>query len=523
VAVLLAAAATAQQSGSLTGKVVDSVTKAPIPRARITAFRLNPQQPSTQLETRTSEEGVYNFPALAAGRYSINADRPGYTPSNASGTTNEIYEVKAGENTTGKDIVLAPQAIIRGRVLDADGEPVEQAHVQVLGMRRGRQAYGGPGVQTDDRGEFRIAKLPAGSYRILVSGGRMGAATLDPVSGQRQVYSPTYYPNATEAAQAAEVRVGAGDERAGVDIRLQRSFVVRVSGTVSGEIGKDEYVQVNVQPVDPRGDAGAGARHSSTAVSPQAGGRFVLDAVRSGEYILTATTQHAVATMRLRVGQTDLDDIGLTLRPFLKVEGQLRRDPDTKSSGGQVGFIAVGGNFAAGGVGQVRPDGTFTLERMTPGRHYINVSVPGGWVVRSITQGGQPVPSMIVDLTAGPVPIEVTIHNKPARIEGTVEATENSGTRLMAVAIEIDDEPLSPVILGVRTKSSPVRDNKFQITNLRAAKYKVFVVPQDLMELTLDPDNAAKLVAKATEVTLGEGVTVPVSLRPINEKDVEQN
>ncbi len=522
-AVFLATAAAAQQTGSLTGKVVDSVTKAPIPRVRIVAYRLNAQQQSTQLETRTNEEGVYNFPALIAGRYSINADRPGYTASNSSGTMNEIHDVKAGETTTGKDIVLAPQAIIRGRVLDADGEPVEQAHVQVLGIKRGRQAYGGPGVQTDDRGEFRIAKLPAGNYRVLVTGGRMGAATLDLSSGQRQVYTPTYYPSAIEAAQAGEVRVNAGDERAGVDIRMQKSFVVRVSGTVSGEVGKDEYVQVNVQPIDPRSDASSGARHSSTAVSPQAGGRFTLDAVRSGEYILTATTQHAVATMRLRVSQTDLDDIGVTLRPFLKVEGKLRRDPDTKTSNAQVGFMAVGGNFAAGGVGQVRPDGTFTLERMTPGRHYINVTAPGGWVVRSITQGGQPAPSMIVDLTAGPVPIEITLHNKPARIDGTVEGPEDSGSRLMAVAIEIDDEPLSSVLLGVRTRSAPVRDGKFQITNLRAAKYKVFVVPQDLMDLTLDPDNAAKLAAKATEVTLAEGVTVPVSLRPINEKDVEQN
>jgi len=520
VAVLIAAA---QSPGALTGKVVDSVTKAPIPRVRVVAYRLNSQTQSTQLETRTNEEGVYNFPALATGRYSLNADRPGYTTSNASGTINEIHDVKPGETTTGKDIVLVPQAVIRGRVLDADGEPVEQAHVQVLGMKRGRQAFGGPGVQTDDRGEFRIAKLPAGNYRVLVTGGRMGAATLDPSSGQRQVYSPTYYPSATEPSQAAEIRVVPGDERAGVDIRLQRTSVVRISGTVSGEIGTNEYVQVNVQPVDSRGDASAGARHSSTAVSPQAAGRFVLDSVRPGEYILTATTQHAVATMRLRVGQTDLDDIALALRPFLKVEGKLRRDPDTKAGTAQVGFIAVGGNFAAGGVGQVRPDGTFTLERMTPGRHYINVTAPGGWVVRSITQAGQPAPSMIVDLSAGPVPIEITLHNKPARIDGTVESSDEPNGRLMAVAIEIDDEPLSPVLLGVRTKSAPVRDNKFQILNLRAAKYKVFVVPQDLMELTLDPENVAKLAAKASEVTLTEGVTVPVSLRPITEKDGDQN
>jgi len=480
VAVLIAAA---QSPTALTGKVVDSPTKAPIPRARIVAYRLNTQTQSTHLETRTNEEGVFHFPALPAGRYSVTADRPGYT---SDPTRNEVQDVKPGETTTGKDIVLTPQAVIRGRVLDADGEPVEQAHVQVLGMKRGRQTFGGPGGQTDDRGEFRVAKLPAGNYRILVMGGRMSAATLDPSSGQRQVYSPTYYPSAIEPSQAAEIRVGPGEDRAGVDIRLQRTTVVRVSGVVSGEIAKDEYVQVNVQPVDPRGDASAGARHSSTSVNPQAAGRFVLDSVRPGEYILTATTQHSVATSRLRVGQTDLDDIALSLRPFLKIEGKLRRDPDTKAPNAQVGFIAVGGNFAAGGA-------------------------------------GQPAPSMIVDLSAGPVPIEITLHNKPARIDGTVESSEDSAARLMAVAIEMDDEPLSPVLLGVRAKSAPVRDNKFQIPNLRAAKYKVFVVPQDLMELTLDPENAAKLAAKATEVTLSEGVTVPVSLRPITEKDVDQN
>lgn len=508
----------------LTGKVVDSVSKGPLARVKVILYRVNSPQP-VFLEARTDDDGIYRFPVLSPGRYSISADRPGYTAGNTIETARQEREIRAGETTAGREIVLAPQAVIRGRVVDADGEPVEQAHVQVLGIRRGRQSFGGPGVQTDDRGEFRIAKLPAGSYRILAMRGNVGAAALDAASGRRAIYAPTYYPSATESPLAAEVRVGAGEERAGVEIRLQRVAVVRVSGTVSGELAKDDYVQIGLQPADPRADASLSSRHSSTYVAPQAGGRFVLETVRAGEYILTATSRTAVGTTRFRATHTDIEDVGVTLRPFFQVEGKVHPRSETKMdfANMHIGLTTVGGNLATGGAAVVRPDGTFTMDRLAAGRYRVNVTSPNGWVLGSIVHAGQTVPSMIVDLSAGPAPIEIVMHNQPSSITGTVEGIADSRAEWIGIAIEIDGEPFSPSLSGLRTRSSPVKDGKFQIPNLRAAKYNVFVVPAELMELVHDPAYAARLAAKAVEVTLAEGVTLPLSIRPISEKDVDQN
>lgn len=64
-------------------------------------------------------------------------------------------------------------SVLAGVLLDADGEPVPGASLSTLRMPSSRQIElnlsVGEGSLTNDLGKFRLAGLPAGEFRIMMS------------------------------------------------------------------------------------------------------------------------------------------------------------------------------------------------------------------------------------------------------------------------------------------------------------------------------------------------------------------
>src|SRR6185503_1926865 len=68
---------------------------------------------------------------------------------------------------------LTPQGVIIGRVYDQDGDPVENAQVQVMRYtypRGGRQLSTVGTGSTNDLGEYRVAGLAPGRYYVSATG-----------------------------------------------------------------------------------------------------------------------------------------------------------------------------------------------------------------------------------------------------------------------------------------------------------------------------------------------------------------
>src|SRR6185503_10881105 len=68
---------------------------------------------------------------------------------------------------------LTPQSVIIGRVYDQDGDPVENAQVQVMRYtypRSGRQLSTVGTGTTNDLGEYRVAGLAPGRYYVSATG-----------------------------------------------------------------------------------------------------------------------------------------------------------------------------------------------------------------------------------------------------------------------------------------------------------------------------------------------------------------
>jgi len=187
----------------LVGRVIDALTRQPIPNARLST---GPNVVGSPVVLADSE-GHFTLPA-PSGRFVVVANKSGYA--------REPMQVTAGAPI---EIALQSAAAISGRVSDESGDPVLGARVIVERVQDGNQrrvTLGG--FESDDRGEYRVGGLPGATVVVSVT------ITGDPVAvqtGNRTIISPSssrvFFPNATADDGAEHMTLKPGDERGGVD------------------------------------------------------------------------------------------------------------------------------------------------------------------------------------------------------------------------------------------------------------------------------------------------------------------
>jgi len=172
------------------GRVVSAASGEPLKKAFVTLVRTassagHPRPPSTT----TDENGHFLLNDVVPGNYSLAADRNGYVRLEyASGGVNLSYfgtgtilSLVPGQHV--KDVLfrLVPAAVITGRVVDEDNEPLLGATVQALryGYVRGqRQLVPAGEEQTNDLGEYRIHSMAPGRYYVSAVYGRGNFASV---------------------------------------------------------------------------------------------------------------------------------------------------------------------------------------------------------------------------------------------------------------------------------------------------------------------------------------------------------
>src|SRR5262249_6226521 len=97
-------------------------------------------------------------------------------------------------------------------------------------------------------------------------------------------YTPTYFGNTIDRANASVIHVGAGEERTGLDIRVQTVRSTIVQGQVAMPPWPNAAVQVYLTSDDPS----ASGFNNSTRANPN--GRFAFRDIAPGRYTLIAQT-----------------------------------------------------------------------------------------------------------------------------------------------------------------------------------------------------------------------------------------
>jgi hypothetical protein len=239
------------------------------------------------------------FDRLTPGAYRLSVQKTGFAPLNGPGVpTSSPIQLVAGQVIDNLDLHLQKGAVISGKVLDAAGEPLPDARVMPLRrMTMGRSGAparlfpAGPGGQTNDLGEFRIAGLAPGEYYVAASprmGGPFGgSATAPDDTTKRTTTTTTFYPGTTDELSAQAVRVTAGNEFTNVVFTIQTVPAFRIFGIVIDENGApvpDAMVMLS-------GDVRAGVFVGGIGGSARSGadGRFVIGDVAAGTYHLNAS------------------------------------------------------------------------------------------------------------------------------------------------------------------------------------------------------------------------------------------
>jgi len=195
---------TAQAQSVIVGRVVADGSGDPISHARVSIDYPNN---TDRLVALSDKDGRFALP-VPPGRHDIVAYKPRFGRG----------QMRVDAGTGAGDIRLRRTAAISGRIIDVFGDPVIAARVFV--ERSAGVVVANTG--TDDRGEYRIGALPAGTYAVSVL--TIGRPMIESLGGDRFYSGPlqtkTYYTDGRSFAEAQSIELTWGDERAGVDLVL---------------------------------------------------------------------------------------------------------------------------------------------------------------------------------------------------------------------------------------------------------------------------------------------------------------
>jgi hypothetical protein len=370
------------------------------------------QQQKT-LQATTDDKGQYQFANVAAGRFRVTLLTETLVPASGDPRAGGVaVTVSDGQEISQVNFTMAPGGVVTGRVTDHQGRPVIAERINLMTMNATGQPQpfnGGNrfGYETDDRGVYRIYGLPAGKY--IISAGTEGNR---PGANRRIRYPRTFYPDATESAQAQLVEVSSGSVAEGIDIRMgapMKTYAVtgRAVDATTGEPVLGVPINVGSQRGGGPQGRGGGPVAGNNSSSTNDKGEFRVTGLLSGRYSisvqqgglqnadsanLSSNFYNDPANFEISDGDASGVEVkvhrGATITGVVVMEGSA--DPSlvsqvmisATSRGGQQGQGRQGqGGGGRQSAAMVGPDGRFTISGLAPGSVRLNVNsfgAPGG-------------------------------------------------------------------------------------------------------------------------------------------------
>jgi protocatechuate 3,4-dioxygenase beta subunit len=535
----------------IAGRILTSADR-PVWGARVAVVQRDNRK---AVSVTTDSAGRFEVAGLSGGEYTVTASRPGFVPVSYG-------EVTPGAGQGGTAVTVARDArvemtlrlsrgaVLTGRVIDEDGEPSARVQVRAMLVRsRGgsRTLRPAGNAATDDRGIYRIYGLTPGEYLLCAdppndlvlpkAAGGQGTRK-GPVLG----YAPVYYPGASTTSGARTVRLGAEEERTGLDVPLQRVALGYVEGTV---VGTPEGARTHVSLLD------GGDLQSTIAPTVQAGpdGYFRIVNVPAGRYTLIARTtpipdvsklalaatlvdtdQQAQprlwAAINLTINDEPVTDVTVALQPGLVVKGRLTiaahaKVPPSDLSRARIRVVPVDAETGVQTVAEqtaaasVSRDGSFTIGGIPPGRYRLVGVLDGGWFVQSSIVNGQDTLDFPFELKPGDSGTTgvVTFSDERASVSGTVLDPAGSEVSAATVVMFADDQQLRQASPRRILLSRVSTGGHFAIADVPAGRYRIIAVASADAERLHELSVLQELEASAASVTVGEGQTVNLALK----------
>jgi len=284
------------------GLVVNSQTHQPLRRAAIMI-----DESGKQWTTYSDRDGRFTFLNLEPGDGTLTVHRDGYT--------DRTYKIASSDfnKQTGFSAELDPQGLITGRVVDGTGQPLQGTVIEALRpSAQGSNLEAAASTETNDVGEFRLASLDPGTFRVRATYREGRTSEFDPTP----LTVGTAWLGGPDTPTSVEVKSGSAIGE--IDFVLNPVRPVTIRGTLHTDRGMlRERATLWIQ-----GQAGEGGHNDSAEK-----GNFEVSDVFPGTWTVSAQTLSETSPLfgvtTVSVRNFDVDGVDILLRPVPILEGEL--------------------------------------------------------------------------------------------------------------------------------------------------------------------------------------------------------
>ena len=525
------------ENGSISGVVVDASDGEPLGKARI--FLRKPESRSQPQVTKSGPDGKFLLVDIEPGRYRLSVRRNRYARQeygqrgpNRPGTT---LTLQPGQDLGGVTFRLVRAGVIAGRIVDEDNEPIANVQIEAMGYRyfQGKRQLVPVGRgSTDDLGEYRVFGLAAGRYRLRANYRpgfrRWGVVNLGMMLGgqQSQEYIPTYYPGAYESDQAIPIEVSAGSEILGIDIKMRPARTVRVAGTVFNGVTGRPVRQAMVMLM-PGGSGRSTFSNSKRAFLRDVEGKFEIHGVTPGEYTLVARffdpAERLGGRHSVNVGDRDLDDIRLVVRPGISLPGEIRVEGDAEVDFPELQVLLRPREVTmmGGGFGRVKEEGEFVLENVFQDVYDVSVTgAPEDFYMKAAQLGDEEALEEGLDLTAAestPGTLKLLLSPNGGRVEGVV--LNDEGQSFSGAQVALVPEGRRRKIRHLFKTATSDQNGAFSLRGIPPGRYKVFAWEEIEQGAWQDDDFLRDYEKESEDFEVKENDALAVELELIPSED----
>ena len=497
-----------EEPAALQGTVVNSVTGEPLDRVQVhlTVRASDEGLPPPGYGAIADDHGRFSISPIPPGTYLVHPERAGFyltLPRDKSATAPTL-ELKAGQQMRDYRLEMAPRAVISGRVIDENGEPVGNADVFADGPGRAVLYFLGIWKSsTDDRGEYRMS-LPAGQYRIRTEVPDYSGDEIRTDGTAPMTYPPTWHPNAIDAARAATVELRPGSDIPGIDIQM-RPLRLSIGGKVSGAPA-GATPTVSIQCLRRGGSVW-------NDITPEPDGSFSLGRLEPGACHLFAHASSGGREMRsaiveLNLKDTPVSELDLALKPGTDISGALEMADKEEAANRAVRLEPLSRIMGRSYTGRTGRDGVFEIKGVAPGRYRVAVApLPQGGYVKTVLLDGAAAALGVLDLRAGAgtAQLKIAAGKGAARVSGRVtdDAGRPAALTMAFLAPEGDEK------LELEQNAQAASDGTYSFADLAPGKYRLFARG---VTTSVSKEEA---LAQAETIELKEGDRITKDLKPI--------
>lgn len=530
------AAEAEKKLASIEGRLVDASTGEPVRKANLVLMQMPAggggmvmTGPPPSTAAASDAEGKFSFTKLEPGKYMLSAEKAGYVrqqygsrPGQFGPATSLVLE--PGQQIAKIEFRLMPQAVIMGKVIDEDGEPVPHTMISVLRrMPLARRPMNMMGASSNDVGEFRIASLAPGRYIVRAEQrsnmfGAVASRPADTSKGEGNTgYVPTYFPGVTDEASATEITVTAGQQLSGMDIQLRKGKVFQVSGKVQGAPAGNR-TQVTLQPQRTGTGGMMFGFGGGGTVKPD--GSFAVPSMMPGAWEAVAMTVDSgrpqmIGRTPVTVTNANVENVVIQAGSPMEITGRIIQEGDAKSSlTGQVMLQTMQPSPMFVQPARIQEDGTFKISGVSRDHFRVDVAgLSGDLYVRAVRAGNMDVTTSGLDLSAAETapPIEIRISPKGATISGAVLDGDKPSPGAFVIAVP---QPFNPERRTAMQKTSTTDQNgRFTLQGLAPGEYRIYAWDSFLPLGDLDPEQLKAFDKLAATVKLSEAAREQVELK----------